>query len=231
MKEIVLKSAATAKTSGKKQVWSVLPSGLYCLTGSEFSRGRSNRDVVQMMLTAGAKVIQYREKEMFAGDKYRECLEIREMTRQAGVCFIVNDDIDIAMLVAADGVHIGQDDLPLQQVRQLVGERMLIGLSTHSRQQALDAVQSGADYIGAGPVFATATKTNAATAIGLDGLQEIAAAVNVPVVAIGGIREGNVAEVLHRGADCVAIISDIVGADDVAAKVRNIQKIISEESK
>ncbi|HWR40929.1 MAG TPA: thiamine phosphate synthase [Patescibacteria group bacterium] len=221
------------KKAGKQKDESrpMLPNGLYCLTGMDFSRGRSNREVVEKMLEAGVRVIQYREKELPSGQKYRECLEIREMTRRAGALMIVNDDIAIAILVAADGVHIGQDDLPLEQVRHLVGPHMLIGLSTHSRQQAIDAANRGADYIGVGPVFATATKADAAAAIGLEGLKDIAAAVNIPVVAIGGIKEQNVVEVLRNGADCAAIISDIVGADDIVAKVRDIQKNILKETK
>lgn len=131
---------------------------LYCLTAEEYSLGRSNIEVVKAMLSAGIKVIQYREKEKKMLHKYHGCVKIRELTYDAGATFIVNDDSDLAMMVGADGVHIGQDDLPIEKVREMVGEEMIIGISTHSPQQAQDAIAKGADYIGIGPIFSTRTK-------------------------------------------------------------------------
>src|ERR1035437_1918201 len=108
---------------------------LYGITASQYSLGRSNEDVVRQMLEAGIKVVQYREKEFTMRQKYVECLAIRELTARYGACFIVNDDVHLALAVHADGVHVGQDDLPVEKTRELVGEEMLIGLSTHSPEQ------------------------------------------------------------------------------------------------
>lgn len=114
------------------------------------------------------KILQYREKERSKGDKYCKCLKLREITRQNDVLFIVNDDVDIALAVGADGVHVGQDDLPVDVVRSLVGDEMIIGVSTHSPQQALDAVHKGADYIGVGPIYRTNTKAEVCDAVGTE---------------------------------------------------------------
>ncbi|NLY43424.1 MAG: thiamine phosphate synthase [Clostridiaceae bacterium] len=197
---------------------------LYCLTGEEYSLGRSNIEVVRQMIEAGIKIIQYREKEKKALYKYEECKKIREMTRDAGVTFIVNDDIDIAILVDADGVHIGQEDIPIEEVRKLVGEEMIIGVSTHSPEQAQDAVARGADYIGVGPIYKTYTKKDVGEPVGLEYLEYVAKNVSIPFVAIGGIKEHNVAEVVKHGARCVAMVTEIVGAKDIAKKIEDIRK-------
>ena len=144
----------------------ILDTDIYCLTGEKFSLGRSNVEVVREMLDAGVRLIQYREKEKKAGAKLDECRAIREMTRRAGASFIVNDDIDIAILVEADGVHVGQHDLPVEEVRRLVGRDMAIGLSTHTPEEARDAVRRGADYIGVGPIFKTFTKEDVVDPVG-----------------------------------------------------------------
>ena len=153
----------------------ILDTDLYCLTAEKFSRGRSNIEVVREMLEADVKLVQYREKEKKAGVKLSECRVIREMTRQAGAAFIVNDDIDIAILVEADGVHVGQEDLPVECVRELVGPDMAIGLSTHSPEQAVDAIRRGADYIGVGPIFRTYTKDDVVDPVGLEYLDYVVA--------------------------------------------------------
>ena len=201
---------------------------LYCLTSEEHSLGRSNIEVVREMIAAGVKIIQYREKEKKARYKYEECLKIREMTRAAEVTFIVNDDIDIALLVKADGVHIGQDDLPVEKVRELVGSEMIIGVSTHTPEQAVDAVRSGADYIGVGPIFATRTKKDVCDPVGLEYLDFVVNNIELPFVAIGGIKEHNAAELAARGARCIAMITEITGADDIRGKITAIRKKLSE---
>ena len=145
----------------------ILDTDLYCLTAEKFSRGRGNLEVVRAMLDAGIKLVQYREKEKKSGVMLEECLEIRRMTREAGAAFIVNDHIDLALMVGADGVHIGQEDFPVSAVRKLVGEKMAIGLSTHAPQEALAAVRSGADYIGVGPIFRTFTKEDVVDPVGV----------------------------------------------------------------
>lgn len=197
---------------------------LYCITSEEHSRGRSNIEVVSEMIKAGVKVIQYREKEKKLLHKYNECLKIRDMTREAGVTFIVNDHIDLAILVKADGVHIGQEDLPIEKVRELVGEEMIIGVSTHSPEQAEDAVKRGADYIGVGPIYRTYTKKDVCDPVGLDYLRYVVRNISVPHVAIGGIKEHNMQEVLECGAKCLAMVTEIVGTDNIGEKIRAIKE-------
>lgn len=210
---------------------SCLYTDLYCLTAEEYSLGRSNIEVVQEMLKAGIKIIQYREKEKKMLEKYRECLQIRELTRKANATFIVNDHLELALLVKADGVHVGQNDLPLEKVRELAGENMLIGVSTHSPQEALEAIEKGADYIGVGPIFATKTKKDVCSPVGLEYLEYIAKNTSIPFVAIGGIKEHNLKQVLEKGAKCVAMVTEIVGAQDIPLKIQKIREIIKESKK
>lgn len=197
---------------------------LYCLTAEEFSKGRSNIAVVKEMIVAGVKIIQYREKEKKTGEMYRECREIRKMTWDAGVTFIVNDHIDIAMMCEADGIHIGQEDTPIEAVRDLTENRMLIGLSTHSPEQAQDAERRGADYIGVGPVFKTYTKKDVCDPVGFEYLEYVVSNLSIPFVAIGGIKEDNVQEIIGRGATCVAMVTEIVSAADIQEKIKDIRK-------
>ncbi|MCJ2164238.1 MULTISPECIES: thiamine phosphate synthase [unclassified Pseudodesulfovibrio] len=202
----------------------ILDTDIYCLTGEKFSLGRSNIEVVRTMLESGVRLVQYREKEKKMGAKFEECRELRAMTRDAGAAFIVNDDIDIAILVHADGVHIGQEDLPIEYVRQLVGEDMAIGLSTHSPAEAQDAVRRGADYIGVGPIFKTFTKEDVVDPVGFEYMEYVVANLDIPFVAIGGIKEHNIGEVVRRGAKCVALVTEIVGEEDIAAKITALRK-------
>lgn len=203
---------------------------IYGITAEEYSLGRNNPEVVASMIDSGIKVIQYREKEKNLREKYLECLKIREMTRQAGVTFIVNDHVDLALLVKADGVHIGQDDLPPERVRELVGEKMIIGLSTHSPAQAEEAVKTGVvDYIGVGPIFATSTKKDVCQPVGLDYLDYVVRNINIPFVAIGGIKENNIALISRRGARCIALVTEIAGAEDIGARVSSLRAALSRE--
>ena len=205
-----------------------LDTDLYCITAEEYSAGRSNVQVVSEMLEAGVKLVQYREKDKESGAKYRECLEIRRLTREANATFIVNDHPDLALMVGADGVHLGQDDYPIEAVRSLVGEQMIIGISTHSPVQAEDAVRRGADYIGVGPLFRTFTKKNVCEPVGLEYLDYAVAHVPIPFVAIGGVKLHNVAEVRRRGARCIAMVTEIVGAPDIRATIGAIRAALKE---
>jgi thiamine-phosphate pyrophosphorylase len=202
---------------------------IYCITASRFSLGRSNLEVVRQMLEAGIKVIQYREKEFSMLQKYRESLSIRDLTSQFGAYFIINDDVHLSLAVEADGIHIGQDDLPVEKVRELVGDKMLIGLSTHSPEQADKAVISGVvDYIGVGPLYKTFTKKDVQPPVGLKYLDYVVKQNIIPFVAIGGIKENNVADVIKHGASCVCLVTEIVGADDIGTKIQSIRKRISD---
>lgn len=207
-----------------------LPAGIYGITAEKFSGGRSNVEVVREMIRGGIAVVQYREKYAHKPIReiYAECLEIRRMTKDRGVLFIVNDFVDIALLVDADGVHVGQEDLPVPEVRKLVGDK-LIGLSTHSPAQAREAMRLGADYIGVGPLFETHTKDNVCAPVGLDYLDYAVEQVPIPFVAIGGIKEGTLPQVRDRGAKTACLVTDIVGAPDIADKVRRLRAILNGE--
>ena len=204
-----------------------LPAGIYALTSEPHSLGRTNLKVAEEILKAGVKILQYREKNKKQGEMFLECQALRKMTREAGAIFIVNDHIEIAKAVGADGVHIGQDDLPVQTVRQLLGPDMIIGVSTHSPEQAQAAVQDGADYIGVGPVFATQTKTDVCAPVGLDYLRYVVNHLEIPFVAIGGIKEHNLAEVVSEGAKTVALVTEIVGSPDISGKIAVLQEIMA----
>ena len=201
--------------------------GLYGLTAEKFSLGRSNPEVVGAMLDAGVRIIQYREKTKKMGAKYEECLRLRAMTREHGAAFIVNDDIDLALLVDADGVHVGQEDLPVEAVRSLVGPDRAIGLSTHSPEQARAAVAVGADYIGVGPIHATQTKDDVCAPVGLSYLEYVVREIDLPFVAIGGIKQHNLSEVVAQGARCAALVTEIVGAQDMAGKIAALNRLLA----
>lgn len=206
----------------------ILDTDIYCLTAEKFSRGRSNIEVVKAMLDNGIKLVQYREKEKKSGVMLEECLAIRKMTREAGAAFIVNDHIDLAIMVEADGVHIGQEDFPVSAVRKLVGERMAIGLSTHAPEEAQKAVRDGADYIGVGPIFRTFTKDDVVDPVGFEYLDYVAANVDIPFVAIGGIKEHNIGDVVRRGARCVALVTEIVEQENIGHKINDLRVAMQE---
>ena len=198
----------------------VLPP-LYAILDPEQTKGRSCETVLRELLAAGVAILQLRVKTMAACDFLALAQRARAETRSHACKLIVNDRIDIALACEADGVHLGQDDLPLSVGRKLMGSK-LVGISTHDLQQAHEAERNGADYIGFGPMFGTTTKATGFSARGVEMLQQIRAAVKIPIVAIGGINEQNVRQVWQAGADSTAIISDILGADDIAAKTRRI---------
>ena len=197
---------------------------IYALTDSKFARGRSVEEQARVLLGAGVKILQYREKHAKAGVMLEECRLLARLCREAGACFIVNDHIDIALLVDADGVHIGQDDLPISEVRRLVGPEKIIGLSTHNPEQCEAAVRDGADYIGVGPIFATQTKEDVVPPVGFSYLDWVSRHIDLPFVAIGGIKEHNIADVAAHGARCCALVSELVGATDIAARVTAVRQ-------
>lgn len=203
-----------------------LPAGLYALTSELHSQGRSNIEVAREILACGVPILQYREKSKKARQMYEECQVLRAMTQQYGALLIINDHLDLALAVGADGVHIGQDDLPLTKVREIVGPNLLIGVSTHSPDQAKAAVRGGADYIGVGPLYATKTKIDVCQPLGLDYLEYIVKNLAIPFVAIGGIKENNLAEVIKAGALTVALVTEIVGDPDIAGKIKRLQRIM-----
>ncbi|MBQ9537448.1 MAG: thiamine phosphate synthase [Desulfovibrionaceae bacterium] len=196
---------------------------LYALTDARLSRGRSLRQVVEALLDQDIRIIQYREKHLPSRVMFEECQLMRELTTKHKACFIVDDHVDLAIASHADGVHIGQDDLPIEAVRKLVGSNMLIGVSTHAPEQALAAQKAGADYIGVGPIFATKTKEDVCAPVGLSYLEWVVANITIPFVAIGGIKEHNIAQVTRSGAKCCALVSEFVGADNIGEKVQRVR--------
>jgi len=201
-----------------------LPAGIYGITAERFSGGRSNIEVVCKMIEGGVTTIQYREKRPFKSHRQmlEECLRIRAVTKDHGVLFIVNDHVDIALLAEADGVHVGQDDLPVDAVRRLVGPEKIIGLSTHTPDQARTAEAAGADYIGVGPIFQTHTKEDVCAPVGLDYLDFAVGHLSIPFVAIGGIKARNIHQIVRRGAKTICLVTEIVAAEDIPAMVRQL---------
>jgi thiamine-phosphate diphosphorylase len=200
--------------------WLTLPS-LYAILDAEQTQGCSPDMVVHQLLEGGVKMIQLRAKAMSSRDFLELARIARELTTPFDCKLIVNDRVDIALASAADGVHLGQEDLPLQIGRNLLGDK-IIGISTHTVDQAKEAEENGADYIGFGPMFETNTKDTGYGARGLEMLAQLREVVALPIVAIGGITEATVEDVWHAGADAAAMISDILKAEEITAKVRAI---------
>ncbi|WLE97875.1 MAG: thiamine phosphate synthase [Candidatus Electrothrix communis] len=209
-----------------------LPEGIYGILGEKFSRGRSNVEVARQMVEAGISVLQYREKVKYKSIRaiYEECRAIRTITRDADVPFIINDYADIALMVEADGIHQGQDDLPVKALRKIAPD-MLIGCSTHSPEQARQAIEDGADYLGVGPIFTTQTKEDVCDAVGLEYLEYVVKHHNIPFVAIGGIKRENLPQVLQRGAKTVCLVTEIIGAEDIGQRIKEIQEIFNSGEK
>ena len=194
---------------------------LYAIFDPEQIKGSATESVLRALLEGGVKLLQLRVKAAFAADFLQLARTARTLTRSHGCKLIVNDRVDVALACEADGVHLGQEDLPLRAARKLMAGR-IIGISTHDVEQAREAESGGADYIGFGPMFGTTTKATGYSARGLEMLRQVRAAIQIPIVAIGGITEANVAEVWRAGADSAAIISDLLGADDIGNKVKRI---------
>lgn len=192
---------------------------LYAITGETFHPGRSLVQVMEEAIVGGADIVQLRDKTSSREELLLKAKALRELTRKYGVTFIVNDHVDIALEADADGIHLGQGDMPIAEARRRVGSK-IIGISTHKLEEALLAEAEGADYIGAGPVFATATKADAVDPVGLAYIREVAERISIPFVAIGGIKLDNVDEVIRAGAARVCAISEIVGSSDVTGTCR-----------
>ncbi|HLW70947.1 MAG TPA: thiamine phosphate synthase [Candidatus Binataceae bacterium] len=181
--------------------------------------------LARLLLDAGASVLQLRLKEAGARDFLSAARAIVALAHEREACLIVNDRVDIAILAGADGVHLGQQDLPLEAARRLVGADRIIGISTHTVEQARVAEVGGADYIGFGAIYSGGLK-NVQNAQGLERLREVRDAVQMPIVAIGGITEATIPAVLAAGADAAAIITDVVHAPNIAVKVKSILTIL-----
>ena len=196
--------------------------GYYLITDPDTPIEPCLRDTA-IAIKAGTTVVQYRRKYGSTLTLYDEARQLRELC--GSVPFIVNDRLDIALAVDADGIHVGQEDLPLAVVRQVLGPDKIIGVTVRTLEEALIAARDGASYLGVGPIFSTATKTDAGAPIGIEGLREIRAACNIPIAAIGGITLENAADVVAGGADMVCAIQAVLGAPDIAAAVRAFNNV------
>jgi thiamine-phosphate pyrophosphorylase len=190
---------------------------LCVITDPTLAPGRDHVSIAQAALAGGADMIQLRDKAGNLRDLLSQARAIQALCRSHGATFIVNDRLDLALAAGADGLHVGQEDLPADAARRLLGPARILGVSTHNPQQAQAAVKAGADYIGFGPMFPTGTKDTGYTPRGLEGLREVRAAVALPILAIGGIGLETVADVIAAGATAPAVISAIVAAPDIAA--------------
>lgn len=203
---------------------------LYFVTDRRAAEGRSLVGVTRAAIQGGATAVQLRDKS----GSTRKMLElgrvVLELTRAAGVPLIVNDRVDLALTLGADGVHVGQDDLPADEVRKLIGPERILGVSVSTLEEARRAVLDGADYLGVGDVFGTPSKLDAGPPIGLERLAKIARAVPLPVVGIGGITEANAASVTQAGAAGVAVISAIVGSPNPGATARRLYETLVRNS-
>jgi thiamine-phosphate pyrophosphorylase len=192
---------------------------IYPITDVSVSGGMSHAEQFKKLAAGGAAMIQLREKKASPREFYEAAGEVLTLAGKSGVKVIINDRADIAFALKADGVHLGQDDLPPAAARRLLGDNAIIGFSTHSAAQAIEAVKLPVDYIAVGPIFATATKQNPDPAIGIEGLKRVRETIgNFPLVAIGGITLENVGQVFAAGADSAAVIGDILSAPDGIAE-------------
>lgn len=201
--------------------------GLYFITDSKLTKKNIFEDV-KAAIKGGVKIIQYREKKLPKEKIIEEAKKLKELCKENNVLFLINDFVDIAIEVDADGIHLGLDDIPYEKARNLLGEK-IIGLTAHNKEEAIEFQNLGADYLGISPVFTTTTKLDAGKAMGMENLKEIISSVNIPCIAIGGIDENNAEEVAKTNVDGIAIISAIVTKDDVEESVREIIAKIKKE--
>ena len=197
---------------------------LYAVTDRKWTGTKTLTEQTEDALKGGVTCVQLREKNLDSDTFLEEAIAMRKLCHSYGAVFIVNDNVDIAIQSKADGVHIGQDDMELNEVRKLVGDDMIIGVSAHSVREATEAEKAGADYLGVGAAFATDTKSDANT-ISHETIKAICDAVNIPVVAIGGISKENISELKGTGVDGVALVSAVYGADDIEAECRTLRNL------
>ncbi len=203
---------------------------IYLVTDDGCLQGRALLDCVSEALDGGVTLVQYRAKTASSAEMYAEALQLKALCDSFNVPLIINDRLDIAMAVGAAGVHLGQDDLPCAAARKILGEDYIIGVSAHNPAEAKAALQSGADYLGCGAVFGTATKADVKK-LGTEGLEAICKAKGLPVVGIGGVTADNYREVRAAGADGAAIVSGILAQPDIRATVRAIARVSQEFTK
>jgi len=197
--------------------------GYYFITDADLSR-KGNASDVKAAVSAGVSVVQYREKCVSSKKMYEEALVLRRICKD--ITFIVNDRVDVALAVGADGVHLGQCDLPLDVARKMLGRKKIIGVTVHSVKEAQEAQKTGADYLGVSPIFITSTKSDAGRPVGVKMIKAIKNKVNIPIIAIGGINFSNLKDILAAGADGFCAISCVVTKRDVRKEIEKIQRLL-----
>lgn len=198
--------------------------GYYFITDSGLSRAGNISDVKQAV-ACGVRVVQYRNKNSDTREMFEEAERLMEICRGSDAAFLINDRVDIALAVDADGVHLGQSDMPYQAARRLLGPEKIIGITVHNLSEALEAQSLGADYLGVSPIFQTKTKPDAGKPAGITLIEEIRRHVQIPLTAIGGINHSNAVEVIRAGADSLCAISCVVAKEDAGAEIRKFQEL------
>ena len=202
---------------------------LYLVTDQSLTMGRPLADVVAQAVQGGVTCVQLREKHLGTRDFLAQALMLKELLAPHGVPLVINDRIDIALACGADGVHLGQSDMPVQMARRLLPQHVFIGWSVESADDVAQSAALPVDYLGVSPVFATPTKTDTKDPWGLTGLRQVRATTPLPLVAIGGIHHGNAKDVLRAGADGLAVVSALCSAEDPTQSAQKFMRLILEE--
>jgi len=198
---------------------------LYVVITEKMCKGRSSEFVLEECLKAGVRLVQFREKDGEDRKKYEKAMRFRKITNDYGALLIIDDRIDLAWMVGADGVHLGQSDLPIPEARK-VAPHFILGASTHSLEQALRAQEEGASYVNIGPLFPTQTKETSVPPLGVEALEKIATHLKIPFTCMGGIKLENIDEVLKRGACHIAVVTAVTAAEDIQQAVRQLREKI-----
>ena len=199
---------------------------LYLVTDRTLSRGLPLRNIVEAAVRGGVTCVQLREKDCSTGEFIEQAQSIHDFLKAENIPLIINDRVDVAQAVKAEGVHLGQSDMHLSLARSILKDSMLIGISASSVEDAIEAEKGGADYIGVSPIFATPTKTDTGPPLGMDGLRKMRQAVKIPLVGIGGLNINNAGDVIRNGGDGVAVVSAIVSADNPEKAARELKEAI-----
>lgn len=199
---------------------------LCVITDRKLSNGLSEADIARRAYEGGADIVQLRMKDSDGKEMLEQALKIRAIADDYAGIFIVNDRVDIAHLSDADGVHLGQSDIPVKYARKVLGDDKIIGASAHNVQEAIEAENKGANYVGVGSIYTTSTKLDAQQGVGIGVISEVRQAVDIPVIAIGGINRGNIQEVIIAGANGVAVVSAVVSQKDITAATQELREMI-----
>jgi thiamine-phosphate pyrophosphorylase len=218
----------TSPMGTKREASTDLPDwSVYLVTDPVLISDRVLPRVVEAAIRGGVRMVQYRDKDASTRAMVAMAAELAAVCRQMGACFLVNDRLDVALAVNADGVHVGQDDMPVAMARRLLGPEKLLGVSVHNEAEIRQAERDGADHVSLSPVFSTSTKPDHQPPLGVAGVRTLSRLASVPVIAIGGIHEGNAAEVVRAGARGICVVSAIIAAPDPEAAARRLRRTVA----